>query len=189
MWWCSCFLRRRKRDDESTADNSPSTGHSPGLRRSYGASAVTARQREEQQHERMHHPFRAFLRSVGILPSKTVDLGHHIAAVKIQRAWRRVLSQRLLDDEGYDTGGDHSNHDWRGRSSGSVSTRAQSAGPHTMARAASGGVPPRRIGGEFPMSAVRKRKESQVGRTHRSACRDWNLGIFGCDGTVYVHRK
>ena len=174
FWWCGCLLRRRRDEEGANADDSQDNAtRNPLLRRSsWGvtglgvAAAAAARAKEAERNGREHNPFRAFLHSMGLISDKNEDLRRHIAAVKIQRAWRRSLAQRRLDDEGYETGGDHSNHDWRGRSSASISTRGQSVAPAHLHRASSGGVPVRRIGGDVQMTASRKR-ESQVGSAMR----------------------
>mmetsp|Transcript_1762 Transcript_1762/g.3417 ORF Transcript_1762/g.3417 Transcript_1762/m.3417 type:complete len:1158 (-) Transcript_1762:1419-4892(-) len=177
FWWCGCFLPRRQSEDEACNETSSNVfSRSPQARNTdYGIGGyehvvAATRAREEERQERNAHPFRAFLKSLGFFPNKNEDLRRHIAAVKIQRAWRRVLAQRLLDDEGYETAGEvgsYSNHDWKGRSSASISTRGRSAGPADPNRASGGVIPVRRIGGDVPMNASRKRKESQVGSAMR----------------------
>ena len=172
-WWCGCCLRRRRNDDDSTATDASRT-RSSLQHGSWGgmglASAVArSRAREEERLERKRPPVRSFLRKIGLLQDKNEGARRHIAAVKIQRAWKRCLAQRAFDEDGYETGGEHSGHDFKGRSSVSLGSRGlrQWGGSNTMIRDASGRVPPRRIGGEATDVATNNGKGRQVGSAMR----------------------
>jgi class 3 adenylate cyclase len=183
FWWCRSCVARKEKDDD---DNSPDAARPgiqgrnasmPLMRRSSGwgivglGAVAAARAKKEEEEENKAHPFLRLLRNMGILNNKDRELKRQVAALKIQRAWRIVLAQRYLDDEGegYETGGDNSNHDlnWRGRSSASISTRGQSPGPLSRSNNFNNLVPIRRVDPRLPTNEIRKRKESQVGSAMR----------------------
>lgn len=138
FWYYERILEQRKATKKVEQNLEPKRG-SPLVRRaSWGGLEISAlakvkaladerRKLEEQRGfaSRMVERMKRTLRSVGLLPNTNVDLKRHIAATKIQRAWRTHMSRQhdFRSVDGLDTMSIE-DEGWKGRAtSGSALER------------------------------------------------------------------
>jgi class 3 adenylate cyclase len=163
-WYWHKFLEKREQVRRMTEENTTNGLH--GVRRiSWGGlelaalAAVKAKAREAQIKKQLKgNPFKRAMRkgmkAFGLLPnSKYVELRRHIAATKIQRAWRNTLSrptEAQSDDELGAASMDDDDVAWKGRSA--------------------------------PTSALERvlKKRSMLGRYQQQNCK--NIRKTGCSG-------
>jgi hypothetical protein len=83
--------------------------------------------REKERHNPVHRAWaigKDMLRLIGVLPNTNVEMDRHIAATKIQRAWRSRLAKtkEARSDDGMQGGSVEGNFVWTGREGASAST-------------------------------------------------------------------